>query len=83
MRRVDHQTRRGPILSAPAIADRVIEHVPRAGLAQLVAALEDIRRRASVTGHSPTELMVVLRLNEKTGVVIDVEVRKRYGWFDI
>jgi hypothetical protein len=70
-------------MSAPALVDRVAEHIPRAGLAQLVATLDEIQRRASSGHRAPAELTIVLLLDERTGTVVAVELRKRYGWVDV
>lgn len=62
---------------------RLGELVPRAGLNQLVAALEELQRRAACGRRAPRELMIVLEINEQTGTVEAVLVRKRYDWVDM
>jgi len=47
-----------------------------------VATIEEIQRRAAGGHRAPSELMIVLHLNEVTGFVVELEVRKRYGWVD-
>lgn len=53
------------------------ELIPRDALRQLVALLEECRRRALARDRFPKEIRITLELDERTGEV--VEVPRRYG----
>jgi len=52
--------------------------IPMDGLRQLVALLEECRRRALARARFPKEIRLTLELDH-TGTVVEVEVPRRYG----
>jgi hypothetical protein len=67
-------------VSGHALTDRVAEHLPRAGLQQLCAVIEELKRRAK-NGHlAPREVWIALELDPLTGTVQAIVVPRRYGW---
>lgn len=54
------------------------ELIPRDALRQLVALLEECRRRALARARFPKEIRLTLDLDEHTGEVVEVEIPRRY-----
>jgi hypothetical protein len=71
---------RGQALTLHATTARLGELVPREGLRQLEAALEEIRRRARNGGRAQREMFIRLEFDEATGDVVAVEIPRRYDW---
>lgn len=64
------------------LAARLAELMPREGQRQLVAVLEDYRRRGERPDGEdriPPEVVVKVILDRK-GRVVEVEVPRRFGW---
>ena len=53
--------------------------IPMDGLRQLVALLEECRRRALARARFPKEIRLTLDLDEHTGAVVEVEIPRRYS----
>ena len=66
-------------MSAPVLVDRVAEHIPRAGLLELVSVLEELKRRARSGRQAPQLLIVVVEIDPATGEVLGMLVPHRYG----
>lgn len=62
------------------LRDRVEAHLPRAGLSQLVAVVEEMKRRAQAGRRIPDEIPIKAILDPKTGDVLELEIPRRYGW---
>lgn len=71
------ESARGLPLS-PALTDRVSEHLPREGLLQLCAVIEELKRRAKSGRPGPREMVIRLALDEQTGRVKAMEVPRWY-----
>jgi hypothetical protein len=56
----------------------VAEHLPREGLTQLAAVLEETRRRAKAGRRAPREMTIKLQFDEDTGEVLRMEVPRWY-----
>ena len=65
-------------MSRPTIEAGISELIPPDALRQLVALLEECRRRALARARFPKEIRLTLELDH-TGTVVEVEVPRRYG----
>jgi hypothetical protein len=54
--------------------------LPPAARRQLVARLEEMKRRAAAGHRIPDELPLKAILDPKTGAVLELEIPIRYGW---
>ena len=61
------------------IETKLGELIPRDALRQLVALLEECRRRALARARFPKEIRLTLDLDEHTGAVVEVEIPRRYS----
>lgn len=66
-------------MSHQSIEARLGELIPRDALRQLVALLEECKRRAQARTRIPKEIRFTLDLDEHTGEVTEAEVPRRYG----
>lgn len=62
----------------PAATDRLADLVPRDGISQLAAVLEEFRRRAKAGRKAPRELTIRIELDEESGEVLAIEIPRRY-----
>lgn len=66
-------------MSHQSIEARLGELIPMDALRQLVALLEECRRRALAKARIPREIRLTLELDERTGAVVEAEIPRRYG----